>query len=129
MTHEATDWVYDVVLPQRYLESAGAIMWTGARENRRDEGHGVAFLRLCACQYGPCGRCGDGRPDRCAHREWTPPFMPATYLQDRRGMAIAAVWRSGKACAWLCPTVRLGQLPLFDLAPGLRDPSKNRGQP
>lgn len=113
VTPDEARWVYDVVLTRRFKESAGAIMWTGARENRRDEGGGMAFLALCACQYGLCGRCGDGRPDLCSHREWTPPFAPETYIQDRRGHALRRVWRSGKPCAWLCPSVRLGQLELI----------------
>lgn len=120
MTPAAADWVYDVVLTQRFKESVGAIMWTGAGADRRDEGRGAAFLRMCACQYGPCGRCGDGRPDRCAHRGWTPPLVPDGWIQSRRGLAVGAVWRSGKACAWLCPTVVLGQLELFALAGGAR---------
>jgi hypothetical protein len=118
MTPEAADWVYDVVLTRRYKESTGAIMWTGARENRRDEGKGAAFLRMCCCQYGLCGHCGDGRPDRCSHREWTPPAQPATHLMDRRGMVLASVWRSGKPCAWLCPNAQMGQLPLFSALVG-----------
>jgi hypothetical protein len=113
VTPEAADWVYDVVLTRRYKESAGAIMWTGARENRRDEGAGASFLRMCECQYGPCGRCSDGRPELCGHRAWTPALSPDTYIQDRHGHALNRVWRSGKPCAWLCSTVRLGQLELF----------------
>jgi hypothetical protein len=113
MTPAAADWVYDVVLTQRYKESAGAIMWTGAREQRRDEGQGAVFLRTCACQFGLCGRCSDGRPDRCPHRDWSPPVVPETYVQDRSGYAIARVWRSGKPCWWLCPSARVGQLELF----------------
>ncbi len=105
MTPDAADWVYDVVLTRRYKESVGAIMWTGAREHRRDEGQGAAFLRKCACQYGPCGHCGDGRHDRCGHREWRPPASPCTYVQNPRGHALTAVWPSGTACAWLCPCV------------------------
>jgi hypothetical protein len=115
VTPAAADWVYEHVLTQRYKESAGAIMWTGARENRRDEGRGAAFLRMCCCQYGLCGRCGDGRTDRCGHREWSPPLTPDTWLQTQDGWAVAGVWRSGKACWWLCSTAAagLGQLELF----------------
>lgn len=103
MTPAAADWVYEHVLTQRYKESAGAIIWTGARENRRDEGKGAAFLATCACQYGPCGWCSDGRHDRCAHKgEWRPPPSPATWMQDKRGMAIGAVWMTGKPCQWSC---------------------------
>ncbi len=113
MTPEAAGWVYDVVLTRRYKESVGAIEWTGARENRRDAGLGAAMVRGCECQFGLCGHCGDGRPDRCSHREWTPPLVPETYLQDRSGYVVAEVWRTGKACAWLCPNVQLGQLELI----------------
>jgi hypothetical protein len=120
VTLDEADWVYAVVLTQRYKESAGAIMWTGARENRRDEGQGAAFLRMCDCQSGLCGRCSDGRPERCAHRAWTPPSVPETHIQDRRGHALDPVWRAGKPCAWLCSTVRLGQLELFAAAGGAR---------
>lgn len=122
MPREAADWVYDVVLTQRFKESAGCIQWTGFRKTGtwRDEGPGAVMLRTCPCEYGLCGRCADGRPDRCAHREWTPPLVPAAYVQNRRGMAIAKVWRSGKPCTWLCPNVRLGQLELFAPAGGDR---------
>ena len=113
MTPEAADWVYEHVLTRRYKESAGAIEWTGAREKRRDEGRGPLRLRECPCWYGLCGRCGDGRPDRCSHREWAPPFVPAARVQNRRGMVVADVWLVGKPCSWLCPNVRLGQLELF----------------
>ncbi|MHB1139887.1 MAG: DUF6248 family natural product biosynthesis protein, partial [Microthrixaceae bacterium] len=106
MTTEAADWVYGVVLTRRYKESAGAIMWTGARENRRDGGAGAAFLRSCPCEVRLCGRCGDGRPDRCAHRSWSPGPTPATFVQDHRGMAVAEVWRAGTACSWVCATAR-----------------------
>lgn len=125
MTPAAADWVYEVVLTQRYKESAGAIMWTGARENRRDAGAGAVFLRMCACQWGPCGHCSDGRHDRCAHRgEWRPPASSATWLQSHRGMAIAAVWMAGRPCRWSCacdcPAPAVEQLGLFDLAGGTR---------
>lgn len=115
MTPSAADWVYDVVLTQRFKESAGCIEWTGFKKTGkwRDEGRGPARLRECCCEYGLCGGCADGRLGRCAHREWTPPVQPATYIQNRRGMAIAEVWPSGKPCSWLCSNVRLGQLELF----------------
>jgi hypothetical protein len=105
---EEADWVYDVVLTQRYKESTGCIMWTGAREKRRDEGPGKAMVRKCECEYGLCGRCSDGRPDRCAHRDWTPPTSPETWIQNPRGLALTAVWRAGAPCHWLCPTASTG---------------------
>lgn len=120
MTPAAADWVYREVLTQRFRESAGAVMWTGAREHRRDEGPGAAMLRTCRCQYGLCGHCGDGRPDRCTHRNWTPPAGPDTWIQGRGGAALVPVWRVGKPCAWLCPNARVGQLELFALAGGAR---------
>jgi hypothetical protein len=46
MPAEAAAWIYDVVLTQKYKESCGAIMWTGAGPSRRDEGMGPAFLAL-----------------------------------------------------------------------------------
>jgi len=123
MTPEAADWVYDVVLTQRFKESAGAIEWTGARENRRDEGRGRIRVRECPCEWRLCGRCADGRPDRCAHRDWTPSVGPVAYIQNRRGGVVGEVWPAGKPCAWLCSTVvagSLGQLELFALAGGAR---------
>lgn len=106
MKPAAADWVYEHVLTQRFKESAGAIEWTGARENRRDEGAGAARLRWCPCQWGPCGRCSDGRHDRCAHKgEWRPPATPATWIQDRAGHALTAVWMPGRPCAWRCSCV------------------------
>lgn len=120
MTPAAADWVYDVVLTQRYKESVGAIMWTGARENRRDEGKGAAFLEVCPCRYGQCGRCSDGRPDLCAHRAWNPGISPETHIVSQRGYALARVWRRGRPCAWVCSSVRAGQMELFALAGGAR---------
>lgn len=102
MTPQAAGWVYDVVLTQRYKESIGAIMWTGARENRRDEGKGAAFLSVCPCQYGPCGRCGDGRPELCKQK---PVVSPETRILSPNGWALTPVWRSGRPCCWVCPTV------------------------
>lgn len=139
MPAAAADWVYDRVLTRRYKESTNAIDWVGARENRRDEGKGAAFLRVCSCQYGPCGHCSAGRHDRCSHRERQPAPACTTYLQNSAGLAIAEVWRSGKPCAWLCtcdcrtaapvdpeqPTVMapelvFEQISLFELAGGAR---------
>lgn len=113
MTPAAADWVYEHVLTRRFKESAGAIMWTGAGKDRTDAGQGAAFLRTCCCETGLCGRCGDGRPDRCTHRGWAPAPAPASWLVDRAGMAVAAVWMSGKPCAWLCANAPRGQLDLF----------------
>lgn len=113
MTPEAADWVYDVVLTQRYKEGSGAIMWTGAREQRYDGGHGAAFLRACPCETVLCGHCGDGRTHRCTHRSWAPPPVPAAWVVDRAGMAVAAVWMSGRPCRWLCANAPRGQLDLF----------------
>lgn len=102
MTDDAAGWVYDIVLTQRYKESAGAIMWTGKGANRRDEGEGRAFIACCECQYGPCGRCSDGRHERCTHHHWRPTPGPATHVVNQRGYALNAVWMSGKACVWRC---------------------------
>jgi hypothetical protein len=120
MPAEAAAWIYSTVLTRRYLESVGAIMWTGAGANRRDEGQGPAFLALCDCRYGLCGRCSGGRPDLCAHRNWSPGISAETYIVSPRGYALARVWRSGRPCRWLCPSVRVGQLELFALAGGAR---------
>lgn len=113
MTPEQARWVYDVVIPLRYKESVGAVMWTGARENRRDGGQGMAFLAMCACQYGLCGRCGDGHPERCSHANWEPGVHADTGIIAVSGASVAQVWRKGRPCYWLCPTVRVGQLSLF----------------
>jgi hypothetical protein len=116
MPTEDAAWIYDVVLTRKYLESVGAIMWTGAGANRRDEGQGPVFLAKCACQYGQCGRCSDRRPELCSHRAWNPGISPETYIVSQRGYALARVWRSGRPCRWLCSSVRVGQLELFALA-------------
>jgi hypothetical protein len=118
MPTEDAAWIYDVVLTRKYLESVGAIMWTGAGASRRDEGMGPAFLALCACQYGQCGRCSDGRPELCSHRAWNPGISPEAYIVSQRGYALARVWRRGRPCRWLCTSVRVGQLELFALAGG-----------
>lgn len=120
MTPEAAAWVYDVVLTRRYLESVGAIMWTGKGDDRHDEGQGPAFLALCDCQFGPCGRCAGGRPDLCAHAAWNPGISPETYIVSPRGYALARVWRRGKPCRWVCTSVKPGQMELFALAGGAR---------
>lgn len=105
MPPSAADWVYDVVITRRYKESAGAIMWTGKGDDRRDEGYGAVMLRTCPCQYGPCGHCGLGRHHRCTHRRFAPTVSPATYVQNPRGYALTPVWTAGKPCAWRCPCV------------------------
>jgi hypothetical protein len=120
MTPAEARWVYDVVLTRHYKESAGAIQWVGARETRRDVGTGMEYLAICACRYGLCGRCEGGQPEKCSHAGWTPPRVPETHIVNRGGAALTRVWRSGKPCAWLCPTVRVGQLELFELAGGAR---------
>jgi hypothetical protein len=118
VTPAEADWVYDVVLTRAYKESVGAIMWTGAGVNRRDEGQGAAFLRTCPCLWGPCGACADGRPDRCGHFAWSPAASPATHIVDRHKHAVAEVWSSGKPCRGLCTGAPIGQLELFALAGG-----------
>lgn len=105
MTPAEADWVYDVVLTQRYKESVGAVMWTGARELRRDEGRGRAFVRTCECFWGPCGWCGDGRPDKCAHRDGRVGAArePLTSIITAAGYALIDVWTVGRGCKWNCP--------------------------
>lgn len=117
MNSAAADWVYTVVLTRRYLESCGAIMWTGKGAGRKDEGHGAVMLRTCPCQWGPCGHCTVGRHHRCTHRRFAPTASPATYIQNPRGCALTPVWMVGQPCAWRCPCVcpapALEQLVLF----------------
>lgn len=101
----AADWIYEHVLTRRYLESVGAIAWTGARENRRDEGEGAALVRCCPCQYGACGYCSQlGKHDRCTSRT-SPPVVSQvlTYIVASDKAAVAPVWTTGRPCSWRCP--------------------------
>jgi Family of unknown function (DUF6248) len=83
------EWIATKVLTRTYLRSCG----------------GVKLVRLCRCQYGRCGHCGDGRHSKCTTRigfGGNPPAGPHTHLVDRRGGAIAGVWTTGKPCRWVC---------------------------
>lgn len=60
----------------------------------------------CPCQWGPSGHCGAGMHERCPrslgwHRHGQ--AEPETYVAGYRGGALAAVWRTGAPCRWLCP--------------------------
>lgn len=63
---------------------------------------------MCPCQWGPCGHCLAGRPEKCAHHHYPPRSQrspdPETYLTGRRGGALALVRRAdGSGCSWVCP--------------------------
>jgi hypothetical protein len=79
-------------------------------------------IDVCACQYGPCGNCGQlDRHERCPKATgFDRGPSPETYLTGRRtGAALAPVW-VGRPCHWVCPcdclTPRVGQLELFEVA-------------
>ena len=86
MTVEEADWVWNNVL-------------TAAYKYAHTVDDTPALLRSCACQWGACGWCGLGRPDRCAHRRGTAPLSP----QVEDWLAWVPVFRAGKPCVWHCP--------------------------
>jgi len=116
MPARAADWIAAHALTPRYITGQG----------------GLDLVRMCACQYGPCGHCAQlGRHDRCTTKvgfNGRPPLSPAARLNG------IPVWTPGKPCAWRCPCdcpaptpepVALEaradaptQLSLFDLAAG-----------
>jgi hypothetical protein len=113
------EWIAANVLTAAYIDSCG----------------GLGLIRMCACQYGPCGWCSSfDKHDRCHTKQVAPMAGPDTYVQACSGTALAAVWRSGTSCRWVCPCVcpeaepkpsrpvakveapHVEQLGLFDLA-------------
>lgn len=99
MTPEAADWIYREVLTVRYRRNVGAdpVVRKGKVV---DPGLGPSAVRLCPCQWGPCGHCQQlGRHDHCTTRVgWAgnPPLSPAERL---RGIP---VWTTGTPCSWRC---------------------------
>ncbi|BFU46702.1 DUF6248 family natural product biosynthesis protein [Krasilnikovia sp. MM14-A1004] len=49
MPSDAAAWIAEHVLTRTYLTSCG----------------GLKLVRMCACQYGRCGHCGQGNHHRC----------------------------------------------------------------
>ncbi|MEW2442803.1 DUF6248 family natural product biosynthesis protein [Micromonospora marina] len=95
MPADAADWIRDTVIPP------------GLRDEIHDHIH-----RHCPCQGSPSGHCGKGTHEQCPRtwgweRHGHP--SPETWITDSRGMVAvargvnAAVWRTGRACRWLCP--------------------------
>jgi hypothetical protein len=81
-------WIYEHVLTAKQRE------------------HHAALIEHCECQYGPCGHCGAGNHDRCAHRrpDHGPVRSCETYVISRAGHALTEVWpASGRTCTWRCP--------------------------
>jgi hypothetical protein len=90
MPTSTADLIAKKVLTKTYVKSGG----------------GLDLVRMCSCQYGPCGHCSAGSHHKCTTRVGfggKPPAGPDTYLQNRRGLVVASVWRSGKGCRWMCP--------------------------
>lgn len=64
------------------------------------------LVDVCPCQWGPSGHCVNGNHERCIHHGRMPGYdssSPDTYLCNRSGGALVAVWRVGKPCRWHCP--------------------------
>ncbi|AGL13853.1 DUF6248 family natural product biosynthesis protein [Actinoplanes sp. N902-109] len=73
------------VLPASLIEGAG----------------GLPAIRMCACQYGVCGRCKDlGHHDQCTTRVG---FQGARKASPAAWLAGIPVQATGRACAWRCP--------------------------
>jgi hypothetical protein len=117
MTPAAADWIYREVLTTAYRRSVGA-------EGRGDEEMhlGPAAVRDCRCQWGPCGHCQAGRPDRCAHRRGTAPAsLHDGHVLGRDGSVRAGWRRVGTVCVWRCPGPPGGDL-LFTVTTGAVPP-------
>lgn len=104
---DAATWIHDVVLPPALRDDL--------RDQRRQR---------CPCQGSASGHCQTGECMLCPrtwgwHRHGEP--APDTWITDSRGLVAvargvsAAVWRSGRACRWLCPCrCHATVAPLFD---------------
>lgn len=113
MTPAAADWVYEHALTGPIRRSYGC------------DDQGPVAVRTCSCQWGPCGHCQGGRPDRCAHRQRRTrrDRDPAASILSRGGGVVALVWPVGRGCRWHCPGPTLAdasQPALFALAGGAR---------
>ena len=88
MTPEEAAWVRAHILPAPIVDSQRVLM------------------RMCPCQWGPCGRCHHGQHDQCVLRRdphWYERTMPDTHLCGTDGTARAPVWQAGHRCRWQCP--------------------------
>lgn len=90
----AGDWVRDNVLPKRTTDA-----WAYR-----------ALVVMCACQWGPCGHCNPGSHDKCGRHEHQAPASPEGHLTNPRGQSLAAVWRVGTPCRWVCRCVTCSPL-------------------
>lgn len=89
MPQDQADWIAQHVVPRTYVKSCG----------------GIKLVRLCQCQYGQCGHCGAGSHGKCPTRAGFAGKSPAgvaTHIVGRKGVVVADVWPSGKACRWVC---------------------------
>jgi hypothetical protein len=86
---EQADWIAKHVLTHRYLKSCG----------------GINLVRLCSCQYGPCGHCSKGTHASCSTRRHPELSRPRshTHVVSRDGAALTEVWTVGGSCRWVCP--------------------------
>ncbi|SCL32076.1 hypothetical protein GA0070616_4383 [Micromonospora nigra] len=92
---DVADWIRDAALP------------ASLRGEVEDRLH-----RTCPCLGSVSGHCGKGSHEQCPrtqgwHRHGEP--SPETWITNSRGLVAAArgistaVWRTGRACRWLCP--------------------------
>jgi len=85
VTEDEAAWVRQVVLAKWGPRSWGRTWET--------------LIRVCPCQYGPCGWCKDlGKHERCTHKVAPPHRSPAARLS---GIPVWAL--PGPACSWRCP--------------------------
>lgn len=74
---------------------------------RSDPDDPPGYREHCPCQWGPCGRCQDGRCDLCAaDTGWDGGGPePLTYIEARDRSALTPVWApvGARDCSWRCP--------------------------
>ena len=85
---------------------------------------GIGLIRTCACQYGPCGHCGAGRHQHCAHRVRSVLRSSEGSILSRAGHVLAR-WDAGRRCQWLCPCCGVRKPPVVAERPA-RAPAHSR---
>ncbi|MEV6344167.1 DUF6248 family natural product biosynthesis protein [Actinoplanes sp. NPDC051851] len=127
MPLDVADRIYAEVLTGAYRRSVGA-EGRGAKHQDEDLTLGPAAVRMCRCEWGPCGHCQASRPDRCAHRRGTSPkTWHETWILNRDGMAVAEVRLTGRPCQWRCPGPPGGDL-LFAVQADAVVPPRTRAE-
>lgn len=125
MPAAAADWIYREVLTGAYRRSVGA-------EGKGDEElqRGPAAVRDCRCQWGPCGWCQTGRPDRCAHRRGTARASQYDgYVLGPDGGVRIGWRRTGAVCTWHCPGPTGGDLLFAVTAEAVQPPPMRAERP